>query len=91
MPPMPNPVRTRQMDRLAMDVTVVAPSMPPAITTRHPSTVGLRPMRSATLPSTTEPMAMPMSSIDNTKPSAARSMPHSVAIPGEAKLIDRMS
>jgi hypothetical protein len=35
-----------------------------------------------------EPNAMPMSSIDSTMPSAARLMPHSVAMPGEAKLID---
>ena len=31
---------------------------------------------------------MPISSIDSTMPSAARLMPHSVAMPGEAKLID---
>ena len=34
---------------------------------------------------------MPISSIDSTMPSAARSMPHSSAMPGDAKLIDSTS
>ena len=34
---------------------------------------------------------MPMSSIDNTMPSAPRSMCHSAAMPGEAKAIDSTS
>ena len=63
-------------------------NMPVAITIRHPSIVGRRPILSARLPSRIEPNAMPMSSIDRTMPSAARLMPHSVAMPGEAKLID---
>ena len=34
-----------------------------------------------------EPTAIPISSIDSTTPSTARSIPHSAAMPGEAKLI----
>ena len=34
---------------------------------------------------------MPISSIDSTTPSAARSIPHSAAMPGEAKLIESTS
>ncbi len=45
--------------------------------------VGRRPILSATPPSSSEPIAMPMSSIDNTMPSALRSMPHSDAMPGK--------
>ena len=81
----------RQAESMAMLVAVVAISMPVDITTRQAMTVGLRPMVSATPPSRIEPMAMPMSSIDSTTPSAARSMPHSVAMPGDAKLIDSTS
>src|SRR5688572_28337808 len=65
--------------------------MPPAITTRQPRTVGRRPILSATPPRKMEPIAMPISSIDSTMPSAARLMPHSRMMPGEAKLIDRTS
>ena len=74
-----------------MPLVVVTMNMPSAITTRHPSTVGRRPILSATPPKKIEPNAMPMSSIDSTKPSAARSIPHSAAMPGEAKLIERTS
>ena len=63
-------------------------NMPMAMMTRQPSMVGRRPIRSATPPSRIEPNAMPISSIDSTMPSAARLMPHSAAMPGEAKLID---
>ena len=66
-------------------------TMPVAMTTRHPRIAGRRPMRSATPPSTADPTAMPMSSIDSTMPSAARSMPHSMAMPGDAKLIESTS
>ncbi len=54
----------------------------------QPSSVGRRPILSATPPSRTEPIAMPISSIDRTTPSAVCAMPHSCAIPGEAKAID---
>ena len=82
---------TRQIDSGTRPVVVVAMNMPPAMTARQPSIVGRRPTRSASPPSSTEPRAMPISSIDSTMPSAARSMPHSAMIPGEAKLIDSTS
>ena len=50
-----------------------------------------RPSLSATPPSSTEPSAMPKSSIESTQPSVALSMPQSLAMPGEAKLIDSTS
>ena len=53
--------------------------------------VGRRPILSATPPSSTEPNAMPNSSMESTQPSVALSMPQSLAMPGEAKLIDRTS
>jgi hypothetical protein len=34
---------------------------------------------------------MPMTSIESTMPSAPRSIPHSLAMPGEAKLMDATS
>ena len=40
---------------------------------------------------TIEPALMPISSIESTMPSTARSMPHSAAMPGDAKLIERTS
>ena len=91
IPPIPRPVTTRQIDRSTRPVTVVAISMPVAMTARQPRIVGRRPILSATPPRTIEPIAMPISSIDSTMPRAARSMPHSVAMPGEAKLMERMS
>jgi hypothetical protein len=91
MPPMPRPVRIRHALSAYSPVTVVAMNMPTAISTRQPRIVGRRPKRSARPPSRTEPMAMPTSSIDSTKPSAARSIPHSAAMPGDAKLIERTS
>ena len=91
MPPMPSPVRTRQIESTVTLVVCVTIAMPSAMTTRHPRIVRRRPMRSATPPNTTEPTAMPMSSIESTAPSATRSIPHSVAMPGEAKLIDSTS
>ncbi len=72
-------------------VDVVTMTMPVAITTRQPSTVGRRPILSARLPRKIEPSAMPISSIDSTKPSAARLIFHSAAMPGDAKLIDSTS
>ena len=44
IPPMPRPVTTRQIDRSTSPVTVVAMSMPPAMTARHPRIVGRRPI-----------------------------------------------
>ena len=41
-------------------------NMPMVISTRQPSTVGRRPILSATPPRMSEPMAMPMSSADST-------------------------
>ncbi len=91
IPPMPSPVTTRQMDKDMMLVAVVAPTMPAAITARQPRIVGRRPILSATPPTNTDPIAMPMSSIESTTPSAPRSMPHSFAMPGDAKLMDSTS
>lgn len=91
IPPIPRPVSTRQTDKVVTFCAVVAINMPTVITTKQASIVGRLPMRSARFPSRIEPMAMPMSSIDRTKPSAARSMPQSLAMPGEAKLIARTS
>ncbi len=88
---MPRPVTTRQIDRSKVPLTVVAMYMPVVMSTRQPSIVGRRPILSATPPSSSEPMAMPMSSIDSTMPRAARSMPHSDAMPGDAKLMERTS
>src|SRR5688572_20417075 len=70
MPPMPRPVMMRQMDSWTGLPAVVAMNMPKAIVTRHPSSVGRRPMRSASPPKNTEPTAMPISSIERTMPSA---------------------
>ena len=53
--------------------------------------VGLLPILSATPPSKTDPIAMPSNSVDSTQPSVALSIPHSLAMPGAAKLIDRTS
>jgi hypothetical protein len=88
---MPKPVTTRHTERSARPFAVVAMIMPVAIVARHASVIGLRPIRSATPPSMIDPRPMPSSSIDSTKPSAARSMPHSCAMPGEAKLMDSTS
>src|SRR5712672_2184330 len=65
--------------------------MPAVIATKHPRIVGRLPILSATPPSSTDPMAMPSSSVDSTQPRVALSTPHSFAIPGAAKLIDRTS
>ena len=66
-------------------------NMPTTMIVRHKSIVLRRPTRSASRPRNTEPMAMPINSIASTMPSAARSMPHSAAMPGDAKLIDSTS
>jgi hypothetical protein len=66
-------------------------NMPTVIRTRQPSTVMRRPTRSARPPRKIEPAAMPMSSIDSTRPSVALSMCHSFWIPMEAKLMDMTS
>ena len=66
---MPRPVTTRQIDKTTRPVTVVAMIMPNDITARHPRIVGRRPILSATPPSTIEPMAMPINSIESTMPS----------------------
>src|SRR5262249_52920584 len=42
-------------------------------------------------PKNTDPSAIPRSSAERTKPSSARSMCHSAAMPGDAKLIERTS
>src|SRR5215469_17041882 len=65
--------------------------MPAAMAIRQPSIVGRRPTLSATPPSSSEPAAMPNSSMESTQPSVALSMPQSRAMPGDAKLIDRTS
>src|SRR5580765_478785 len=65
--------------------------MPAAMATRHPRMVGRRPILSATPPSSSEPAAMPSNSMDSTQPRIALSIPQSLAIPGEAKLIESTS
>jgi hypothetical protein len=90
-PPIPSPVVKRHTSSSGICFTVVTMNIPEVINTRQPSIVGRRPIRSATLPSTIEPSAIPISSMDSTMPSAARSMPHSAAMPGEAKLMERTS
>lgn len=91
MPPMPRPVYKRYTDMLTMPVAWAAKNMPVDITTKQSIIVGLRPMRSARLPRKMEPTAMPISSMESTMPSSARSAPQSVEIPGEAKLMDKIS
>jgi hypothetical protein len=90
-PPMPKPVSTRHNDRSMTPRDVVAMNIPAVITTRQPRIVGRRPILSATPPRNTEPIAMPMSSIDSTIPRAPRSMCHSEAIPGEANAMESTS
>ena len=87
MPPIPSPVKMRQTDRSYTPFARVAMIMPTAMTMRQPSKVRRRPSLSATPPSKTEPKPMPISSMESTKPNAARSIPHSRAMPGEAKLM----
>ena len=87
MPPMPSPVNTRHTDRSYTPFARVAMTIPNVITTRQPSNVRRRPILSATPPNKIEPKPMPISSIESTIPNAARSIPHSRAMPGEAKLI----
>src|SRR6516165_611118 len=65
--------------------------MPSVIAIRQPRMVGRRPTLSATPPSSSEPAAMPSNSMERTQPSVALSMLQSLAMPGEAKLIDRTS
>ena len=88
MPPIPRPVTMRQTDSCRIVATLLAMNMPTVIRMTQPMIVGRRPIRSARPPRKIEPNAMPKSSIDKTMPSPARSMPHSAAMPGEAKLID---
>ncbi len=82
---------TRQIESWAGLAEVVAMNMPKAIVNRQPSNVGRRPIRSATPPSSTEPTAMPTSSMDRTKPNAWVVICHSAAIPLLANAMDRMS
>src|SRR6185503_9681029 len=91
MPPIPRPVTTRHTESVTGLVEVVAMNMPDAITIRHPSVVGRRPILSLTPPRMIEPSAIPISSIDSTTPSPAGLIPHSLAMPGDAKLMERMS
>ncbi len=91
MPPMPIPVRMRQADSDSGLYAVVAPAMPAVISARHSKVAGRRPKRSALPPSNRLPMPMPISSIDNTTPSATRLTFHSAAITGAAKLMDSRS
>src|SRR6478735_6090018 len=91
MPPMPRPVMKRQIVRLSTPVAAWAMYMPMAMITRQPSIAGLRPTLSATPPRITEPKPMPISSADSTIPSAARSMPHSLVMPGAANALDSTS
>src|SRR5215472_9393162 len=58
---------------------------------RQPRMVGRRPTLSATPPSSSDPAAIPNSSMERTQPRVALSIPQSRAMPGEAKLIDSTS
>src|SRR5258706_235438 len=58
--------------------------IPVVMTTRQPRSVRLRPTRSATPPSSMEPKPMPINSMESTNPKAARSMPHSRAMPARS-------
>ena len=71
VPPMPIPVNSRQTSSSGTPCAWPAPHMPIAMATRQPRMVGRRPILSATPPSTSDPSAMPSSSIDNTQPSIA--------------------
>ena len=53
--------------------------------------VGRRPILSAKPPSASDPIPMPTNSMERTTPSATLSIPHSLVIPGEAKLIANKS
>jgi hypothetical protein len=90
-PPMPRPVITLQIDNSTTLSTVVTMNMPTAIVNRQPNIVLRRPMMSATQPNRMEPAAIPKSSMERTTPRPALSMPHSLAIPVDAKLMDRTS
>ena len=87
MPPIPTPVTKRVANSALTLVACEARYMPDAMTTRQPRMIGRRPRLSAMLPRTTEPAAIPMSSIASTIPRAPREIPHSAAMPGAAKLI----
>src|SRR5215472_7899191 len=58
---------------------------------RQPRVVGRRPTLAAPPPSSSEPAAMPNSSMESTQPRVALSMCQSRAMPGDAKLIDSTS
>src|SRR6516164_345805 len=91
VPPIPSPVSSRQGRRSATPREWAAPNMPTAMAMRQPRMVGRRPTLSATPPSSSDPAAMPNSSMERTQPRVALSMPQSRAMPGDAKLIDSTS
>src|SRR5690606_29083564 len=91
IPPIPSPVANRYADSTSTLPAVPARNIPTALRSRQTTTAGRRPKLSAAVPKITEPTAMPISPIERTMPSAARLMPHSSAIPGEAKLIESTS
>ena len=91
IPPIPKPVMKRMINSVITLSTNAAPNMPAVISTRQNCIVGLRPNLSAMPPRKIEPKAIPTSSMASTTPSSARLIPHSAAIPGEAKLIARTS
>jgi len=91
IPPMPSPVANRYAESTCTFEAVLDRYMPTAIRNRQAKTAGRRPAASATDPKMTDPKDIPMSSIDSTTPSAARLMPHSSAMPGDAKLMARTS
>src|SRR6185437_6041698 len=66
-------------------------NMPKVISTRQPSVVLRRPIRSATPPSNSDPNAMPIRPMEARIPSSPGFTPHSVATPGSAKLMERAS
>ena len=88
---MPNPVSTRQPDRISTFAALAAPSMPIVISTRHDRMVARRPIRSAIPPRNSDPTAMPISSIDSTSPRPEGPSCHSSRMPLAAKLIDSTS
>ena len=68
MPPIPNPVTTRQRPSSAADVEVAVKNSPTALTMSAIIIIFLRPIRSATGPRTSAPTAMPRSAALMTSP-----------------------
>src|SRR5689334_7615779 len=91
MPPMPRPVIMRQMESWTGLAEYVDMNMPKIIVSTQRSNVGRPPYRSASPARNTEPMAMPISSMERTWERSAVATLHALAMPLPAKAIDRGS